>query len=199
MRSRTILLSNANVERATMKNKLKFLSGGLLLSIVAVSAWILFEKWDIAFKFLSQTPFIGLIIQYNFQPSDYAVPIFDIPLCAEVNNVAFSCKYTGRYEIDIVGCDVKPWENSGFGLSIDVRDGGGKSVFQTVQSNEVALVSFDNVGKRYMRFCYAVAFAPDDLPTGTRLYFSSSSFGYYEEFLQENPTARIVLRKCLDK
>ena len=182
-----------------MKDMSRFLPGVLLLSIGCASAWILIRKWDVAFEFLSQTPFIGLIIQYNFQPSDYTVPILDIPLCTEVNNVAFSCKYTGRYEIDIVGCDVKPWENSELGLSIVVHDGSGKPIFQTVQSNEVALVSFDDKGKRYMRFCYAAFFAPDELPQDTPLYFSFLSFGNHEAFRRANPNARIVLRKCLDK
>ena len=172
--------------------------------LLCLSALVLFVghgfiKWDSAFKFLSQVPVIGLVIGYNFLPSDYRSPRIDVPLSKERADVRFSIKYKGRHEVDIVGCNVNPWNQSMLGLKMTVMDAKGKTLYHSVISNEVALLSFDEHGERYMRFCYAVLDVPKDLPADAPLSFSFSCFGNYEAFRQSNPEARIVLRKVIDK
>lgn len=169
------------------------------LPILSLTVVCVFVKWDSAFKLLSQIPVIGLIVGQNFQPSDYKNPRLDIPLSIGEKNVRFSCKYRGRHEIDIVGCNVNPWEQSMLGLRMAVTDVKGTSLYHTVRSNEVALLTFDENGRRYMRFCYAVLDIPGDLPADTPLFLSFSCFGNYEAFQRRNPDARLVLRKFTDK
>lgn len=169
----------------------------LLASMLSVGGILI--EWDSAFRLLSQIPVIGLIIGYNFQPLHYVDSRIDVPLCVESTNVQFSCKYKGRYEIDIVGCEVSPWSQSMLGLRMSVMDMEGTVLYHAVRSNEVALLSFDERGEMYMRFCYAVLDIPNDLPVETPLLFSFSCFGNYEAFRQLNPYARVILRKFIDK
>lgn len=171
----------------------------LCLSALVLFIGCCFIKWDSAFKLLSQVPVIGLVIGYNFPPSDYRSPRIDVPLSKERADVRFSIKYKGRHEVDIVGCNVNPWNQSMLGLRMTVRDGSGTTLYHSVISNEVALLSFDEHGERYMRFCYAVLDVPNDLPVDASLSFSFSCFGDYEAFRRSNPNARIVLRKVIDK
>lgn len=171
----------------------------LCLSVLVLFIGCCFIKWDSAFKFLSQVPVIGLVIGYNFPPSDYRSPRIDVPLSKEHIDVRFSIKYKGRHEVDIVGCNVNPWNQSMLGLKMTVRDVNGTALYHSVISNEVALLSFDEHGRQYMRFCYAVLDVPKDLHADAPLSFSFSCFGNYEAFRQSNPDARIVLRKVIDK
>lgn len=179
--------------------KRNVLIGILLLLVAGLCCRVIDLKWDLLFKTLSQVPVLGLIVEYNFPPADYSIPLFDVPLRTGEVNVPFSCKYKGRHEIDIIGCEDSPVERSEIGLSVNVTDGEGWLVYQMVQTNEEALVSYDDKGNRYMRFCYAVVFAPEDLPTDVPLYFSYSCFGALESFKNRNPDARIVLRKFFCK
>ena len=182
-------------EREAMKGVRMLLCLSALVMVVGYG----FINWDSAFKLLFQVPVIGLVVGYNFPPSDYRSPRMDVPLSKERADVRFSLKYKGRHEVDIVGCNVNPWDQSMLGLKMTVRDASGTALYHSVISNEVALLSFDEHGRQYMRFCYAVLDVPKDLPADAPLSFSFSCFGNYEAFRQSNPDARIVLRKVIDK
>lgn len=185
--------------KGKMKHKTRFLLPLLAVSMAIVLCGVAFAQWDRVFIGLRRIPIVGLIVEYNFTPSDYRTPRLDVPLRGKATDVPFSCKYRGRYEVNVLGCDVADWEESDFGMSMAVRDETGRLIGEAVQSNEVALLSYRENGTRYMRYCYAVFSAPDDLPVGVPLRFSYSCFGDITSFLKTNPNARIAIVKYHDK
>ena len=63
----------------------------------------------------------------------------------------------------------------------------------------VALSTYDNEDRPYLRFCYFILDLPNDFPLDEPLYLSYDCFGQYASFLKANPQARIVIQKFGDK
>ena len=171
----------------------------LVLSAMVFS-FCLVSQYGMMFNFIKAIPVIGLIVSYNFPPSDYYVPRLDTPLDPHAEGMKFTCHYTGRYEIDVRGGKASSLDESGFGIGVRVRNSSGETIYSGLQSNAVAFASYDRTtDETYFRFCYFVLDLPNDLPLDEPLYLSYDCFGQYESFVTANPQARIVIQKFSDK
>lgn len=156
-------------------------------------------RYGDVFEVIKAIPVVGLIVSYNFPPADYYDARIDEPLLTRATAIPFSCHYSGRYEIDVVGYDGSHLDESGVGLHVQVLSNKGHLIYENVCSNSVALSTYDNEDRPYLRFCYFILDLPNDLPLDEPLCLSYDCFGQYESFMTENPQARIVIQKFFDK
>ena len=57
-----------------VKHKTRFLLPLLAVSMAIVLCGVAFAQWDRVFIGLRRIPVVGLIVEYNFTPSDYQLP-----------------------------------------------------------------------------------------------------------------------------
>ena len=158
-----------------------------------------YVRYSDVFEVIKAIPVVGLIVSYNFSPADYYNARLDEPLLTRADAVPFSCHYSGRHEIDVIGYDGSYLDESGVGLHVQVFAKGGHLIYENVCSNSVALSTYDNEDRPYLRFCYFILDLPKDLPLNEPLRLSYDCFGQYASFLKANPQARIFIQKFCDK
>ena len=179
--------------------KIMLVSLAATLSLVVVLP-LFMSQYGRLFDFIKAIPIVGLIVSYNFPPSDYYVPCLNAPLDSHAESIPFICRYAGRYEVDVRGFTGTSLEESNFGLCINVRNVRGEIVYSGVQSNAVAFASYDHLtNEEYFRFCYFILNLPEDFSLGMPVSFSYECFGQYDSFVDANPQARIVIQKFTDK
>ena len=166
--------------------------------LFAISSLFFVLDWDDVFNVVVRIPIVGWIVEYNFPPSDFYVPLTSIPVCFGSHTLPFMCKYAGRYEIDIIGVDADEMERSGVEMNWHVEDVKGQRLRDGSGGGSFALASGHDMRSEY-RYCYDIFFVPSDLPIKTPLRMSVECAGAIDKFVRRFPQAKIVIVKSFDK
>lgn len=183
--------------------KMKTLCRRRTLSLIAIALFFgvsCYRHWDSVFQFLVKIPVVGWLMEYNFPPSDFYVPLISVPLKSGRSCSYFTCKYAGRYEMNIAGVDTNSLMHSGVDVHWQVYDKSGHKLRDCGGEGTFALASAHGESENTtFRYCYDIFFAPDDLPTKTPMRASIICAGAVDDFVRRFPAARIEVVKCFDK
>jgi hypothetical protein len=189
---------NAKKEKA-MLNKAKKTVMVFIVILMTSLSFFIYAEWPKVFKKASQIPLVGWFIAYNFRPSDFSVPLANVPLSEGKHSLRFKCKYNGRHEIQIRPItEDSPFEND-IRMKVRITDSDGILLYEEEKNNARILGGALENGTNIYNYCYAILNVPTDIPLGAELYAHIECCGNITEILKHNPDAKIVIKKCFDK
>ena len=159
------------------------------------------RKYDALFDGITRIPVLGWIVAYNFPPRDYYLPVVHCPLAAGNIKQTVVCKYSGRYDIHIVGVKSNSVEHCDVSIMAEAADGLGKSIWRDGRSSSELFKYFssrDNCDEGY-RYFYLTFRVPEDVPCNAPFELSIRCEGAIDELLQCVPEARVEVVKVFDK
>lgn len=178
--------------------EMKVLCRRRTLGLLAIALFLgvsCYMHWDSAFQFLVRIPAVGWLIEYNFPPSDFYEPLDKTSLQSGSIKLEFTCKYRGRYEIQIRGINSALFWESNVGMNIVIRNRDGCVLYNRNNNNARILGGADGD----YNYCYGIFNAPRDLPLGVKLIAEITCYGEVKELLRHFPDAEIVAIKAFDK
>jgi len=180
--------------------KMKILYPVAFLVVLAaiVCSRLIVRHWDDVFLMLYRCPVIGILVIYNLSPKDYYVPVVSVPLKSGETVAPFSCKYAGRYEVDVVGFGGFSWEQYEMKIRVSVFDESGRVLYCHEQDRAKTLDSYTKDGKHYLRLCYGILNSPEELPFDRALFLKIDCSDGTAEFCKRNPLAKMILKKCFN-
>lgn len=155
-------------------------------------------RYDSLFVFIKSVPLLGLIVSYNFPPSDYYNPVLQFPVQERDFEGSVSFKYKGRYDVQIANVTTSQLYHSGVSLKVSIYDKDSALIWHSsvADSRLFAYGSADYNGYRYV---YGTLFVPKDVPVKEGCRVSVSCAGEIEDFLSLHPDAVVQIMKCFDK
>ena len=155
-------------------------------------------RYDSLFDLIKSVPLLGLVVSYNFPPSDYYEPVLQFPVHAKEFKGIVSFKYEGRYDVQIANVNTPQLYHSGVSLKVQIYDKCSTLIWHSsvVDSRLFAYGPADYNGYRYV---YGTLFVPKDVPAKEWCRVTVSCTGGLEEFLSSHPDAVVQIRKCFDK
>ena len=173
---------------------------GVLFLLVMISV-VCVRKYDALFDSITRMPVLGWIVAYNFPPRDYYLPVVHCPLAAGKITQTAVCKYSGRYDIHIVGVKSNSVEHCDVSIMAEAADGLGKSIWRDSRSSSELLKYFsscDNCDEGY-RYFYLTFRVPEDIPLNTPFELSIYCHGAVDGLLKHVPGAMVEVVKVFDK
>ena len=182
---------------------MKKTTGCILLVIVVCIVLYCYSHanvtWSEMFNNATRIPYVGWFIAYNFRPSDFSVPLANVPLSEGRHSLRFKCKYNGRHEIQIRPIiEDSPFEND-IRMKVRITDSDGILLYEEEKNNARILGGALENGTNIYNYCYAIFNVPTDIPLGAELSAQIECCGNITEILKHNPAAKIVIKKCFDK
>lgn len=169
----------------------------MVLSVIGICL-----NYQRVFNIVKSIPCVGWIIEYNFPPQDYYVPIVDIPLSKGVSYAEFVCKYNGRYDIQIANITKDKFYKSGISLKVMVSKANKSNVIWSggdTNSTQFIYYPNENSEENEFRYWYDAFRVPEKIPLNTKMRLTVICSGDVSAFLTEHKNAHIQVRKVFDK
>ena len=166
-----------------------------------IGGTVLFARTDsrsVLFNCIKAIPILGWIVEYNFPPVDYYVPLCQFHLSEGSTNVSFVCRYHGRYDVQIANVKNKSLQENGVSVKIEIFDLRGRRLFSEEISNS-RILSCGRSDEVEYRYQYSAFRVPDEIPSGELLSAVITVGGDVSRFLRQQPDSLLQVKKCFDK